>query len=59
MFRSVFIVTMLCVFRKLTEGHFGLFGLKRSGKYLRVYGLVYLLLMPIFLMVSFTPQFLD
>lgn len=59
MFRSVFIVLMLCVFRKLTEGHFGLFGLKRSSKYLRVYALIYVLLLPMFLLVSFTPQFLS
>ena len=59
MFRSVFIVLMLCVFRKLTEGRFGLFGLRRSTKYLRVYALIYVLLLPMFLFVSFTPQFLD
>ena len=58
MFRSVFIVLMLCLFRKLTEGRFGLFGLNRSAKYLRVYTLIYLLLLPMFLIVSFTPQFL-
>lgn len=59
MFRSVFIVLMLCLFRKLTEGRFGLFGLRRSTKYLRVYALIYVLLLPMFLYVSFTPQFLD
>lgn len=59
MFRSVFIVLMLCLFRKLTEGRFGLFGLKRSSKYLRVYGVIYVLLLPMFLIVSFTPQFLS
>lgn len=59
MFRSVFIVLMLCLFRKLTEGRFGLFGLKRSSKYLRVYGIIYVLLLPMFLIVSFTPQFLS
>ena len=59
MFRSVFIVLMLCVFRKLTNGRFGLFGLKRSTKYLRVYALIYVLLLPLFLFVSFTPQFLS
>ena len=59
MFRSVFIVLMLCVFRKLTDGRFGLYGLKRSGKYLRVYALIYVLLLPMFLLVSFTPQFLS
>lgn len=59
MFRSVFIVLMLCLFRKLTEGRFSLFGLKRSSKYLRVYALVYVLLLPLFLYVSFTPQFLS
>lgn len=59
MFRSVFIVLMLCVFRKLTEGRFGLYGLRRSSKYLRVYALIFVLLMPVFLYVSFTPQFLS
>ena len=59
MFRSVFIVLSLCVFRWLVEGKFGLYGLKRSGKYLRVYALIYVLLLPMFLMVSFTPQFLE
>ena len=59
MFRSVFIVLMLCIFRKLTDGRFGLFGLKRTSKYLRVYALVYVLLLPMFLLVSFTPQFLS
>ena len=59
MFRSVFIVLMLCVFRWLTEGRFGLFGLKRSTKYLRVYGLIYVLLLPLLFLVSFTPQFLS
>lgn len=59
MFRSIFIVLMLCIFRKLTDGRFGLFGLKHSSKYLRVYALVYVLLLPMFLLVSFTPQFLS
>ena len=59
MFRSVFIVLMLCIFRKLTDGHFGLFGLKRTSKYLRVYGLIYVLLLPMFFLVSLTPQFLE
>ena len=59
MFRSVFIVLMLCMFCRLTDGHFGLFGLKRSAKYLRVYALIYVLLLPMFLLVSFTPQFLS
>lgn len=59
LFRSVFIVLMLCLFRKLTEGRFGLYGLKRSGKYLRVYALIYLMLLPLFLWTSLTPQFLD
>ena len=59
LFRSVFIVLMLCVFRKMAEGRFGLYGLKRSGKYLRVYALIFVLLVPMFLFVSFTPQFLS
>ncbi|MBR6190702.1 MAG: CPBP family intramembrane metalloprotease [Prevotella sp.] len=59
MFRSVFIVLSLCVFRWLTDGRFGLYGLTRSAKYLRVYGLIYVVLLPLFLAVSFTPQFLS
>lgn len=59
LFRSVFILLSLVVFHKLTTGRFGLYGLKRSGKYLRVYALIYIILLPMFLMVSFTPQFLD
>ncbi len=58
-FRSVAIVFLLCCFRWLTTGNFGLFGLKRSGKYLKVYGFIYCLLLPVFVAVSFTPQFLD
>ena len=58
-FRSVFIVLSLCVFRWLVEGKFGLYGLKRSGKYLRVYALIYVVLLPMFLAVSLTPQFLS
>lgn len=58
-FRSMFIVLSLCVFRWLVEGKFGLYGLKRSGKYLRVYGLIYVVLLPMFLAVSLTPQFLS
>ncbi len=59
LFRSVFIVGSLIVFHRLVEGRFGLYGLKRSSQYLRVYALIYVLLLPIFLAVSFTPQFLS
>lgn len=59
LFRSVFIVGMLVVFHRLVEGRFGLYGLKRSSQYLRVYALIYVLLLPMFLAVSFTPQFLS
>lgn len=58
-FRSVAIVLLLCVFRWATTGHFGLYGLTRSGRYLKVYGLIYAALVPVFVAVSFTPQFLD
>lgn len=58
LFRSVFIVGMLMVIHKIVEGRFGLYGLKRSSQYLRVYALIYVLLLPVFLAVSFTPQFL-
>lgn len=59
LFRSVFIVGMLFLFHRLVEGRFGLYGLKRSSQYLRVYALIFVLLMPLFLAVSFTPQFLS
>ena len=59
LFRSVFIVGMLFLFHRLVEGRFGLYGLKRSSQYLRVYALIYVLLLPMFLAVSFTPQFLS
>lgn len=58
-FRSVAIVVLLCLFRWITTGHFGLFGLTRSGRYLRIYGLIYAALVPLFVVVSFTPQFLS
>lgn len=59
LFRSVAIIGCLCLFRWFTTGRFGLYGLVRSGKYLRVYMLIFLLLLPMFVIVSFTPQFLD
>jgi hypothetical protein len=59
LFRSVFIVLMVCVVRWVVEGHFGFWGLRRSGRYLRVYALIYVVLLPMFLAVAFTPQFLD
>lgn len=58
-FRSVAIVTLLCFFRWATTGRFGLYGLTRSAKYLKVYGLIYAALVPLFVAVSFTPQFLS
>lgn len=58
-FRSVAIVGGLCLFRLFTEGRFGLYGLTRSTKYLRVYLLAFLLLLPVFVVVSTTPQFLS
>lgn len=57
-FRSVAIVGLLCLFRWATAGRFGLYGLTRSARYLKVYGLIYAALIPIFVAVSFTPQFL-
>lgn len=59
LFRSVGILTMLILFRKMTSGTFGLYGLVKSTKYLKVYGLIFLLLLPLFLVVSTTPQFLE
>lgn len=59
LFRSVGIVGALCLFRWATTGRFGLYGMTRSSKYLKVYALIYLLLIPLFTFVSFTPQFLS
>lgn len=58
-FRSVSIVSLLCVFKWLTTGQFGLYGVKRSTHLLRVYGMAYMFLVPIFVIVSFTPQFVQ
>lgn len=58
-FRSVAIVLLLCVFRWATTGKFGLYGLTRSARYLKVYALIYAALVPLFVAVSFTPQFLE
>lgn len=59
LYRSVAILFCLCIFRWATTGRFGLYGLTRSTKYLRVYALIYAILLPIFVVVSFTPQFLE
>lgn len=59
LFRSVFVLSSICLFRWLTTQRFGLYGLRRSTQYLRTYGLIYALLLPIFVIFSFTPQFLD
>lgn len=59
MFRSVAIITCLCLFRWVTTGRFGLYGLTRSTKYLRVYLLIFLVLLPLFVVVSTTPQFVS
>ncbi len=58
-FRSVAIVSLLCLFKWATTGKFGLYGVKQSTHLLRVYGFAYLLLIPIFILVSITPQFLE
>lgn len=59
LFRSVGILTLLILFRGFTSGEFGLYGVNRSTKYLRIYGIIFLLLLPIFIVVSFTPQFME
>lgn len=58
LFRSVAIVSLLCLFRWATSGKFGLYGVRKSTHLLRIYGLAYMVLVPIFIIVSFTPQFL-
>ena len=59
LFRSVGTITVLCLFRWATTGRFGLYGLTRSTKYLKVYATIYMILVPIFVLVSLTPQFLS
>lgn len=59
LFRSIGIIACLCLFRWMTTGKIGLYGLTRSTKYLRVYLLIFALLLPLFFIVSLTPQFLD
>ena len=58
LFRSTFILLMLCVFKKCLDGKFGLLGVTRSSKYIRIYVGIFCLLVPIFYIVSTTPQFL-
>lgn len=55
--RSVCIVSFLFLFRWATTGRFGLYGMTRSTRYIRVYCLIFLLLLPMFIVVSTTPQF--
>lgn len=57
LFRSVGIIGMLCIFRWATSGQFGLYGVNRNTKYLRIYGMIFLMLLPVFVVVSLTPQF--
>lgn len=57
LFRSVGIITLLCIFRWATTGRPGLYGMTRSTRYLRIYGLIFLILLPVFVVVSTTPQF--
>lgn len=55
--RSVCIVSFLILFRWATTGRFGLYGMTRSARYIRVYLLIFLFLLPMFVVVSATPQF--
>lgn len=57
--RSVCILFLICCFKWITTGSFGLYGLKMSGKYIRIYLLVFCILLPIFIAVSTTQQFVD
>lgn len=59
LFRSVFVLLMISIFKWISTGRFGLYGLVRSAKYIRIYIVVFLLLLPIFVIVSTTPQFLS
>lgn len=58
LFRSTFILLMLCVFKKCIDGKFGLLGVTRSSKFIRIYFSIFCILVPIFYIVSTTPQFL-
>lgn len=55
--RSVCIVSFLFLFRWATTGRFGLYGMTRSARYIKVYLLIFLVLLPMFIAVSTTPQF--
>ncbi len=59
LFRSVAIVGLLCAFKWATSGRPGLYGFKRSSHLLRIYLLAFAVLIPVFVVVSGTPQFLD
>lgn len=55
--RSVCVVSFLFLFKWATTGRFGLYGMTRSARYIRVYMLIFLFLLPMFIAVSSTPQF--
>lgn len=57
LFRSVIVLLGICCFRWLTTGRFGLYGLTRSCKFFNIYALAYVLLIPVFVVVSRTSQF--
>lgn len=59
LFRSVFILTAIFLFHFAATRRMGLYGLTRSPRYLRIYFIIYASLLPAFLVVAFTPQFLD
>lgn len=54
---SVSIVSFLIIFKWATTKRLGLYGMTRSVRYLRVYLLIFLVLIPMFIVVSATQQF--
>lgn len=56
--RSLTILGGICAFRWLTQRRFSLFGLQRSGRYLRLYAGAFLCLLPLLIAASSTPDFL-
>lgn len=57
LFRSVAVLLGICCFRWITTGRFGLYGMTRSRRFINIYAIAYIMLIPLFVAVSQTAQF--
>ena len=57
--RGLTILLGICLFRFATERRFGLFGLPRNGRYLELYAMAFLVMLPFLVIFSSTDNFLN